>query len=149
MFPEAKLTGVDISPMAVEKGNGWLQEAGLHNVHLEYGRAEDLYRFKANSFDIVFSWATLIYPQPSSIKGILMNMLRVAMHVLVLIEMQSEETLRGKEALGVFRKGEWKRDYVEILRSLDSSIDVYQSWVPKDQWSPGGGGGALIVAIKK
>ncbi len=150
MFPDAKLTGIDISPLAVEQGNKWLQEEGVTNARLMCGKAENLLQFDAGSFDIVFSWATLLYPQPSAIKEILGNMLRAARHAMVVIEMQAEKPLQGRDALGIpCIEGEWKRDYVSILGSLVSSSDIHLQWVPREMSSPGGGTGAVVTVVKR
>ena len=41
-YPHARLSGIDINPRTVELGCLWLEKAGITNVELSTGRAEDL-----------------------------------------------------------------------------------------------------------
>lgn len=146
-YPHARLTGIDINERAVKLGSIWLNDAGIDNVELIAGRAEDLTRFSDQSYDVVFSWAALIYPRPSEIRGILLNMSRIAKKAIVLLEVQSSHRMRRLNSAGVYFYGHWKRDYVGLLEELSPSLNkpVVVS-IPKSVWSPGGGGGAIIEA---
>jgi ubiquinone/menaquinone biosynthesis C-methylase UbiE len=149
MFPSARLTRIDISPLSVRLGNEWLSEEGLANVSLVCRKAEELSRFAKESVDFVFSWATLIYPLPSRIIGILQNMLRIARKGLVLVEMQHESRLTGRKARGIFVHQEWKRDYITLFAQIAPEYDVQLRQVEKELWSPGGGGATVIKVFKK
>ena len=145
-YPRAKLVGIDINPRAVELGATWLEEAGIGNVTLVAGRAEGLNRFPDRSFDIVFSWATLIYPRPPEIRKILADMTRIARKAVVLLEVQSAVALSGRQAAGVYVMGHWKRDYVSLLTEVAPSYEKPAvDWIPPHVWAPGGGGGAVIA----
>jgi ubiquinone/menaquinone biosynthesis C-methylase UbiE len=87
-FPNAEVRGIDINPMAVQKGNEWFKEEGISNVKLEVGRAQELKQFADKSFDVVFTDAVLIYISPDEIKHIVKEMLRVG-RVIVLNEWHS------------------------------------------------------------
>ena len=144
-YPGATLAGIEINPLAVELGATWLKEAGIGNVKLMEGRAEDLSRFPGRSFDIVFSWAALIYPRPSKIRETLTDMTRIARKAVVLLEVQSTVTLGRRRAAGVYVMEHWKRDYVSLLTEVASSYGKPNvQWIPKNVWAPGGGGGAII-----
>jgi ubiquinone/menaquinone biosynthesis C-methylase UbiE len=149
LFPSARFTGIDISSLSVHLGNQWLAEAGLGNINLQCRKAEDLSSFEDGSVDFVFSWATLIYPVPSSILEILRQMLRIARKGLVLVEMQYETRLRGRRARGVFVHGEWKRDYLTLFAEIAPSCETSLQPVERELWSPGGGGAAVITVHKK
>jgi len=84
-FPDAKIRGIDINPMAVQKGNEWFQEEGIYNVKLEVGKAQELSRFADKCFDVVFTDAVLIYIPPEEIKNVAKEMLRIS-RVIVLNE---------------------------------------------------------------
>ena len=109
-YPHARLSGIDINPRAVELGCRWLEEAGIINVELSTGRAEDLSRFDDRCFDVVFSWAALIYPRPSQIRNILSNMTRIANKAIILLEVQSSVPMSRARAAGTYFYGHWKRD---------------------------------------
>ena len=146
-YPHARLSGIDINPRAVELGCQWLEEAGINNVKLAAGRAEDLSRFDDRCFDVVFSWAALIYPQPSQIRNILSNMTRIANKSIVLLEVQSSVPMSRARAAGAYFYGHWKRDYATLLKEVAPSFHkpTVES-IPSAVWYPGGGGGAVIAA---
>jgi len=87
-FPNAEVKGIDINPMAVQKGNGWFKEEGIFNVKLEVGSAQELKQFADKSFDVVFTDAVLIYISPEDIKQVVKEMLRIG-RIIVLNEWHS------------------------------------------------------------
>jgi len=87
-FPDADVRGIDINPVAVQKGNEWFKKEGMSNVRLEFGKAQELQRFADNSFDVVLTDAVLIYIPPDEIKQVAREMLRIG-RVLVLNEWHS------------------------------------------------------------
>ena len=87
-FPDAEVRGIDINPIAVQKGNEWVKEEGISNVKLEVGKAQELRRFADKSFDVVFTDAVLIYIPPDEIKQVVKEMLRIS-RVIVLNEWHS------------------------------------------------------------
>ena len=146
-YPHARLVGIDINSRAVELGAEWLKEADVGNVQLMAVRAEGLARFPGRSFDIVFSWATLLCLRPSTIRSTLADMTRIAAKGVVLLETQSDSHLRGDLATGVYSHGYWKRDYVSLLDEVAPQYDrANVEWIPRHIWPPGGGGGAVIEA---
>ncbi|HEB41406.1 MAG TPA: class I SAM-dependent methyltransferase [Candidatus Dependentiae bacterium] len=148
-YPDVRLVGIDINPLAIEKGNEWLKQENLQSVNLMVGRAEELDHFQDRSFDIVFSWAALIYTRPSLIKKVLFDMLRISKKALILLEMQTEKVMRNRKSLGIYCKGNWKRDYVSIIKKITNGImTIDVAWISPDIWLPGGGGAAVIEAKK-
>jgi ubiquinone/menaquinone biosynthesis C-methylase UbiE len=87
-LPNAEIRGVEINPMAVQKGNEWFRRKGISNVKLEVGKAQELSRFSDKSFDVVFTDAVLIYISPDEIKKVIKEMLRIG-RVIVLFEWHS------------------------------------------------------------
>ncbi len=146
--PTARLVGIDISNLAVEYGNQWLAAEGVNNARLERRRIEDLDYYGEGSFDIVFSWASLIYIPPRRIARVLENILRIAARAVVLIEMQSGSADRRKK--GTYHDpGNWKRNYLALLEDLGVNPSRLKCVpVAKEIWSPGGGGAACITCIK-
>jgi hypothetical protein len=84
----AKVRGIDINPIAVQKGNKWFKKQGIFNVKLEVGRAQELVKFPDKSFDVVFTDAVLIYISPDEIRQVIREMLRIG-HVIILVEWHS------------------------------------------------------------
>jgi cyclopropane fatty-acyl-phospholipid synthase-like methyltransferase len=146
--PGARLAGIDINRLAVECGNKWLLEEGIRNVSLKYGRIEDLSEYADRSFDVVFSWAVLIYVQPARILEALKGALRVSAKAVVLIEMQNESKDQNNKGV-YYQPGNWKRDYISLLEKAGADPSrITIEWVDKNIWSPGGGGGACITYVK-
>jgi SAM-dependent methyltransferase len=84
-FPDAEVRGIDINPIAVQKGNEWFKQEDISNVKLEVGKAQELEQFADWSFDVVFTDAVLIYISPDEIKQVVKEMLRIG-RVVVLNE---------------------------------------------------------------
>jgi len=146
--PDARLVGIDINRLAVECGNRWLLAEGIKNVTLEWGRIEDLSAYADRSFDVVFSWAALIYIRPARILEVLKGALRVSAKAIVLIEMQSETKQQNRRGV-YYRPGNWKRDYIALLEEAGADPSrITCEWVDKGIWNPGGGGGACLKYLK-
>lgn len=146
--PDARLVGIDINRLAVTCGNKWLLEEEIRNASVKWGRIEDLCEYADCSFDVVFSWAALIYVRPARILDALKGALRVSAKAVVLIEMQN--TNKDQNRKGVYyQPGHWKRDYVSLLEEAGADpSQIMLEWVDENIWSPGGGGGACITYIK-
>ena len=146
--PEARLAGIDINRLAVSLGNRWLAEEKIRNARLCWGRIEDLSPYGDQSFDVVFSWAALMYVRPARILSALRDILRVCRKAVVLIEMQNGS--KGEDRRGVYcAPGNWKRDYVGLLEEAGAERSrIAFEWVDKSLWNPGGGGGACIRYVK-
>jgi ubiquinone/menaquinone biosynthesis C-methylase UbiE len=148
MRPHARFVGLDINQTSVSFGNAKFIEEGVRNVTLECRRAEGLASYPSGSFDIVYSWATLIYPKPAVIKDILANMVRISRLAVVLIEMQSKRRLSGRRKYGIYCGGNWKRDYRAIAEEIDKNLVVETERVFQHVWNPGGGGATVIRIVK-
>jgi hypothetical protein len=143
--PDCRLVGIDISPLAVARGNEWLAAEKISNVELRRGRIEDLSELGDRSFDLVLTWAILIYIKPGAITQVLAGLLRVAKRHLVLLEMNGTEAA-DPSGLGTYHPpGNWKRDYRKILESLGvPGENIRIEPLPNGIWNPSGGGGAVI-----
>ena len=150
-FPTVRLVGFDINARSVDLGMRWLRDEGITNVELSAGRAEDaLYKLADCSFDIVFSWATLMIVRPSKIKFVLAHMTRIARKAVILLEIQSATTLSSRQATGVILGPNWKRDYVSLLTEVTSDYDTaLLKPIPSFVWFPGDHGGAVVDARRK
>ena len=146
-FSHAEIVGIDINKIAVQKGNEWFKQEGIPNVKLLVSRADDLKQFSDKSFDVVFTWAVLIYIGPDKIKKVMKEMIRITRKRLILLEMHDKDTNRDPQGLGVYCNIYWKRDYVALLRQFIPNYHkdkIHISKFPEDMWSPGVGGGTLI-----
>ena len=139
-FPNAKIVGVDINKITVQKGNEWFKQEGISNVKLLVSKADELKQFPDKSFDVVFTWAVLILIGPDKIKEVMKEMIRITRKGLILLEMYDKDKNKG---LGFYYGNYWKRDYVVLLRQFipDFPEDkIHITKFPEDLWNPGGGG---------
>ena len=134
-FPDAKIIGIDINPVVVQKGDEWLTQKGVSNVRLSIGKADELDQFQDKSFDLVFTDAVLIYMGPDKIKEVMKEMIRITCRALILMEWYSfEPERRDPKGLGVFHSGNWKRDYVALLKQFVPEEDIYVTKITGDIW---------------
>lgn len=134
-LPGAEIRGVDINPVAVQKGNEWLAREGISNVKLSVGKADDLGQFQDKTFDIVFTDAVLIYIGPDKIKKVSQEMLRVARRALILMEWHCfAPQCKDPNGLGVYHHGSWKRDYVALLKQFVREEQIHVTKIPADIW---------------
>jgi len=146
-FPAAEIAGIDINPEAVAFGNRRFAEAGIGNVKLIAGRAEDTSLFRDRSYDIVFTSALLIYIGPDKIARVIADMLRVGRRALLLLELQDS----GGGGQGLHREGNWVRDYRALLEQMVAPERIKVARLPEAVWpvAPWNEAGALIeVALE-
>lgn len=133
-FPGAEIKGIDINPLAVQKGNEWLAQEGISNVKLLESKADELRQFQDKSFDVVFTDAVLIYIGPDKIKEVIRDMVRITRRALILVEWHSEDQRKDPDGLGVYYLGCWKRDYVALLKQFVSEEQIYVTKITEDIW---------------
>jgi SAM-dependent methyltransferase len=160
-FPEADIRGIDISPVAIQKGNTWFKQEGFSNVKLEVGKAQDLERFADKTFDVVFTDAVLIYISPDEIKQTIKEMLRIG-RVIILNEWHTfnkwrafllntlyyfksnliarqqfkniKLSIRSKTSLGLF-VGHWARDYRTLFQEFVPKERIHITKLPNGLWN--------------
>jgi len=142
-FPNAKIVGIDVNPVAVKRGNELFAQQDVSNVKLLFGKAYELEQFRDESFDVVFTDAVLIYIGPDKIRKAIEEMLRVTNQALILLEWHSKSN-----PLGVY-VGHWMRDYATLLKEFIPENKIRITKLPGGLW---GGNwqkyGAVIEAIK-
>ncbi len=133
-FPNVKIKGIDINPMAVKMGNELLKKEGITNVELSIGKAGELNQFLDKSFDVIFTDATLIYIGPDKIKKVIKDMIRIASKALVLLEWHYENQSRDSNGLGVYHYGHWKRNYINLLQQFVPKEKINLTKINREIW---------------
>ncbi len=134
-FPQAQIVGIDINAAAVEYGNARFAQEGIPNVKLLVGQADELGEFQDGAFDIVFTLSLLIYIGPDKIKDVITGMIRITNQALVLRELHcSEPDTRDSFGLGIYRYGNWVRDYVALLKQFVLEEQIRVTKIPEDAW---------------
>jgi len=131
-FPNIKIKGIDINPMAVQNGNKCFAEEGISNVKLLVGKADELGQFQDKSFDIVFTDAVLIYIGPDKIEKVVREMFRITRKALIFVEWH--ENSEDPKGLGIYHFGPWKRDYVNLLKQFVHGNQINTTKIPKELW---------------
>ncbi len=144
--PSISLVGIDINREAVDFGNERFKEEGVENVQLLHLRAEELDDFHDSNFDLVFSWATLLYITPQKIRQVLSHIRSISAGMM-LLELNLDSGA-NPNILEEFHVGNWKRDYKRILESFNPAPQkINITPIPPEIWNPGGGGASVIDAV--
>ncbi len=134
-FPGIKIKGVDINPVAIQKGKELLAAASISNVELLLGKADELGQFQDKSFDVVFTDAILIYVGRDKILRSIQEMLRVAKKGLVLVERHIfDPQARDRNGLGIRHHGLWQRDYIALLSQFVPERNIRITKITKEMW---------------
>jgi SAM-dependent methyltransferase len=151
-FPHCKFTGVDISLSGVTESKQEARRRGLTNlefIHCDVTSDQFYASFAGKRFDVVFSFATLMYIHPKDIRKLMSFITNLATLQVVLIEQASSRINVYPFYLGspVNRNPNWIRNYGKIL---DETLNLrkyikFEESVPSEIWSPGGGNGKMII----
>ena len=134
-FPGIKIQGIDINPVAIQKGNELFASEGISNVRLSVAKADELEQFQDKSFDIVFTDAVLIYIGRDKIQGIIKEIVRVARKGLILVERHCFDSKNGDpNGLGIRRHSIWQRDYVALLKQFIPEGQIRVIKITEDMW---------------
>lgn len=145
-FPEKYFVGVDIDLAAVNIGNEWAKLNQIGNFQLFHSdiTSEKFYnQFSNQKFDLIFSWASLIYIHPTRIMKLLKFLLQSANKQIVIIEQHNSRLTKFPKYLGVRVRKEptWVRNYEYLVDRIDTDkvkgLKVLP--VPTEIWHPGGG----------
>jgi len=131
-LPSARLVGIDVSSAAIVEGTKRFKAAGIANVELFEGKAEDLGRFADDSFDVVFTDAVLIYVGKDWIETVVGEMLRVANKAIVLVEYDDPES--DPKGRFILKKGYWKRNYTRLFEGRSGVMSVETKRLTKELW---------------
>jgi len=138
-FPRAQIMGIDVNAEAVQYGNTRFREEEISNVKLMVGKADEIREFKNGAFDIVFTNALLIYIGPD-----------ITNKALVLMELHCfGPNANDPSGQGVYREGNWTRDYVALLKQFVSEEQIQVTKIPEGVWpvEPWSKWGAVIEAV--
>lgn len=130
----ARMVGVDINAMAIQEGIALLHSEGIFNAELRVGSARAMGEFPDRSFDLVFTDAVLIYVAPDKIEEVIREMLRISRKALVLLEWHLERKEEDPSGSGIYHKGCWKRNYVNLLSRFIPRDRVRAAKLPQQAW---------------
>lgn len=131
-YPDAKITGIDINPKAVEQGNELFKKEGLKNVTLIACKADEISRFADNNFDVVFTDAVLIYFGTDIIKNTIADIFRISKKGIVLFEWY--DFFHTDNYLGKLHK-HWIRNYCALFKKFIAEEKIKVEKIPENLWS--------------
>ncbi|MCB0325748.1 MAG: class I SAM-dependent methyltransferase, partial [Bdellovibrionales bacterium] len=133
-YPSVAFVGIDADAHRIEEGRRMLAARGIRNVELFQANAEALDEFEAQSFDVVYCCALLLYADPPSAERIVREMIRVAKRTVLLMEQHRER----EEAEFVRRPGRedgyWIRDYFRLASRCAPASRILLEPVPAPRW---------------
>jgi hypothetical protein len=140
-FPKCKFVGIDINLNAVLFANDLVKKSSLSNLVFYKVNLQDkdsLKEFNKLQWDVIFTWATLIYIHPTKILPIIDFGVNNS-KVFFLIEQHKKMKFAFKGRL-MGGQPTWIRDYVKIVKKCNNkSKQIRLSRVPSEIWNPGGG----------
>jgi SAM-dependent methyltransferase len=144
--------GFDINSPAVELGNRLAENEKITNLRFF---VNDISNLEFNditnhvNYDVVISWATLIYIHPRKIRTAIRFIVKCTKKRIILIEQQTLRTSKFKVFSGgtpIFLEPTWKRNYLKLISLASDRKFTYNiSEVPKEIWNPGGGCAYALV----
>ena len=146
-FPKCKFVGLDFNVSAVNVANDIARKYSLSNLEfhqVDLQESNSLSVYKNLQWDVIFTWATLIYIHPTKILPIIDFGLKNS-KVFFLIEQHKKMKFAAKGRL-IAGQPTWIRDYVKIVNNLThKSNPIRVSAVPREIWNPGGGHATQII----
>lgn len=142
----AKFIGVELNPTWVEFSRNEAKKRKLANIEFlnaDVTSSDFLGLFNERQFEVVITFATLIYLHPFHIERIMKELIRITNSKLILIEQTHfvNSAILSK-GIPLFGQMTWARNYEFLLRKYDfanriRNIGIEQ--VPMSIWRPGGG----------
>lgn len=108
-FPTARIRGIDINPILVQRGNEFFDQQHIENVKLSVGKADKL-PFSDNAFEVSFTDAVLMYIGRDKIVKVIKEISRVTTRALVFLEWHDSNA----SPLGKY-VGHWIRNFGSFL----------------------------------
>lgn len=145
LFPKARFLGIDRDGQKIAAAGEFFDRLGISNVALETRDAKKLQEIPDRSFDIVYTFALLLYLRPEELAGVLAEFVRIAGRRLFLLEQQVRLNAGkiGPKSAFVPRadglQGYWLHDYVGTLAQIVpkqyiSTTPVVNATLQGEQW---------------
>ena len=142
----------EINSPAIELGNHLAESENITNLRFFVKDVSDLeFNDLTNhvNYDVVISWATLIYVHPRKIRRVIHFIVECTNKRIILIEQQSLRVpkftlFRG--GVPIFLEPTWRRNYLELISLASNRKFNYNICeVPEEIWNPGGGSALALV----
>lgn len=140
-YPNCKFLGIDFNPNSVDFALERTEAEGLKNLTFAVVDLQDdlsLQSIKETSWDVIFSWASLIYIHPKRITNLIDFCLKKS-QCLILIEQHKNMRYFIKGRL-IPKQPTWLRDYAKLVKVVGTGdVSIKVKSIPNHIWNPGGG----------
>lgn len=150
-FPNIRFFGVDICEDGVKSANLETEKRKLSNLeffHFDITSDEFYSFFHKKHFDIIFSFATLMYIHPKDIRRLLSFMFNNASMQLLLVEQSNSQLRIYPSYIGIPMPNNpnWIRNYTKLIRKIAEARNfrITSQSVSSNIWTPGGGNAQVI-----
>lgn len=126
------LSGIDVNPEAIRRGNELFAIEECKNVKLMLGGIDALKELPDASVDVVLTDAVLLYVGSDMIYEVIVESLRLARLGVVMLEWHDRSL--GASYQGHFLRGHWLRDYQKVLEEIVPSASVRITKLPDGLW---------------
>ena len=146
--PESSFIGVDINEEALKVAKSYALQKNIQNIDFIYAdisKPQDIFHKLDNTkFDLIFTWATLIYIHPIRIEKVIKEMMSHGKN-LILIEQHNPKMRIFSKGIPISGGNNWVRNYQKLIAKYQAENQtLLVSKVPNDIWQPGGGHAHLL-----
>ena len=138
VFPDVQMLGVDLDSDCAEGGTAYLAEKGFENAKIVQGRMQELADYEDDSFDLVYTCASLLYIPADDIEQVIREILRIAKSKIFLLEQHQLNKYYNEQYKGVFVQGEehgyWLRDYQTLIEKFVAVEKIKAKKVENPIW---------------
>lgn len=147
-FSNTHFYGVDINQSAVNVAKEYAATQRITNTNFishDIRNIEKLFKLlEIEKFDLIFTWATLIYIHPKYIGNLLQKVMEKGTKI-ILIEQHDESLNKSYKGKLTSSGRNYLRNYTKILSKIGfSKENIKVTDVPNEVWAPGGGFASLI-----
>ena len=139
-YPNCKFHGIDFNPNSVKFAAERVELEGIKNLTfavVDLQDDESLLSIKETSWDVIFSWASLIYIHPKRITHLIDYCLTKS-RCLIFIEQHKNMRYFIKGRL-MPKQPTWLRDYARLVKNSNYKASIKVKPIPNHVWNPGGG----------
>lgn len=146
--PKSFFIGVDINKEALKVARSYALKNNIQNIDFIYAdisKPQDIFHKLDNTkFDLIFTWATLIYIHPIRIENVIEEMMNHSKR-LILIEQHNPQMRLFPKGIPISSGNNWVRNYQKLIAKHQAGNQtLLVSKVPSVIWQPGGGHAHLL-----
>ena len=140
-IPGIILEGIDINKKALSEGVNILKRKNITNIRLKHQSVKNLGSYDTGQFDVVFSYAVLMFLGSNNINQTLKEMVRISKKSVIICEQHTN----GNR----FYDDKWVHNYDILLKNISSIQSVIFHSISDDIWSGDWSKYGKIIVVEK